>query len=102
MSVVTIYNWHNITYLLFFALCQSKLHQVEVAVGLETDTSEILNELIYSVRKGGRIGIIGDYIGYTKCVIIYFLVQHDFGFTVHRIECIYTVLNCEKEFLISI
>lgn len=45
---------------------QNTLHKVEVTLGLETDTSEIINELIYSVRKGGRIGVVGDYIGYSN------------------------------------
>ncbi|KAG0623445.1 hypothetical protein M758_3G175400 [Ceratodon purpureus] len=49
-----------------FHYVQNPLHKVEVAVGMETDTSEIVNELIYSVRKGGRIGIVGDYVGYSN------------------------------------
>jgi threonine dehydrogenase-like Zn-dependent dehydrogenase len=42
------------------------LHAFEVAVGLETDTSEILNEIISCVRPYGRIGITGVYAGYTN------------------------------------
>lgn len=42
------------------------LHTVEMAVGLETDTSEILNEMIMSVRKFGRCGITGVYAGFTN------------------------------------
>lgn len=42
------------------------LHAVEMAVGLETDTSEILNEMIMSVRKFGRCGITGVYAGFTN------------------------------------
>ena len=34
-------------------------HTIEMAVGLETDTSEILNEMIESVRNYGRVGITG-------------------------------------------
>ncbi|KAG0554785.1 hypothetical protein KC19_12G118700 [Ceratodon purpureus] len=49
-----------------FHYVQNPVHKVEVALGMETDTSEIINELIYSVRKGGRIGIVGDYIGYSN------------------------------------
>ena len=33
------------------------LPQVEMALMLETDPSEILNEIIYATRKGGNIGI---------------------------------------------
>jgi threonine dehydrogenase-like Zn-dependent dehydrogenase len=42
------------------------LHAFEMAVGLETDTSEILNEIISCVRPYGRIGITGVYAGYTN------------------------------------
>lgn len=42
------------------------LHTVELAAGLETDTSEILNEMIESVRSYGRVGITGVYVGYTN------------------------------------
>ncbi|GAM86344.1 hypothetical protein ANO11243_043580 [Dothideomycetidae sp. 11243] len=41
-------------------------HTIEMAVGLETDTSEILNEMIESVRSFGRVGITGVYVGYTN------------------------------------
>ncbi|KAF8471214.1 alcohol dehydrogenase [Kalaharituber pfeilii] len=42
------------------------LHAAEMALGLETDTSEILNEMILSVRKFGRCGITGVYAGFTN------------------------------------
>jgi threonine dehydrogenase-like Zn-dependent dehydrogenase len=42
------------------------LHKAEMAVSLETDPSEMLDEMIYSVRKGGRISIVGVYVGYTN------------------------------------
>jgi len=41
-------------------------HAIEMAVGLETDTSEIVNECIESVRNFGRVGITGVYVGYTN------------------------------------
>ena len=41
-------------------------HAIEMAVGLETDTSEIVNECIESVRNYGRVGITGVYVGYTN------------------------------------
>lgn len=41
-------------------------HKLELAAGLETDTSEILNEMIESVRNYGRVGITGVYVGYTN------------------------------------
>ncbi|KAH7313868.1 chaperonin 10-like protein [Stachybotrys elegans] len=42
------------------------LHWLEMAVGAETDTSEILNEMIEGVRNYGRVGITGVYVGYTN------------------------------------
>ncbi|KAG8815834.1 hypothetical protein FRC17_000570 [Serendipita sp. 399] len=41
-------------------------HKIEMALGLENDTSEILNEMILSVKKFGSIGITGVYAGYTN------------------------------------
>ncbi|EME46109.1 hypothetical protein DOTSEDRAFT_70193 [Dothistroma septosporum NZE10] len=41
-------------------------HATQMALGLETDTSEILNEMIESVRNFGRVGITGVYVGYTN------------------------------------
>ena len=38
-------------------------HKLELASGLEQDTSEMINEAIYSTKKFGRIGIISDYVG---------------------------------------
>lgn len=41
-------------------------HAIEMAAGLETDTSEILNEMITSVKNYGRVGITGVYVGFTN------------------------------------
>ena len=41
-------------------------HTIEMALGLETDTSEIINEMIESVRNYGRCGVTGVYVGYTN------------------------------------
>jgi len=38
-------------------------HKIERAVGLETDTADILTEIITAVRKFGRVSIIGVYSG---------------------------------------
>ncbi|EFJ33470.1 hypothetical protein SELMODRAFT_266960 [Selaginella moellendorffii] len=40
------------------------LHKVERTVGLETDTADILNELLLATRKWGRVSVIADYLGY--------------------------------------
>lgn len=47
-----------------FHYAHSLLHKIEMALMLETDPSEMLNEIIYGVRKGGRIGVVGVYAGY--------------------------------------
>lgn len=41
-------------------------HTLEIMTGLETDTSEILNEMIESVRGFGSVGITGVYVGYVS------------------------------------
>ncbi|KAK1141956.1 hypothetical protein N8T08_008279 [Aspergillus melleus] len=41
-------------------------HYFEMMLGMETDTSELLNEMITSVRPFGRVGITGIYAGYTN------------------------------------
>ena len=41
-------------------------HYLEMLSGAETDTSEILNETITSVRPFGRIGVTGVYAGYVS------------------------------------
>ncbi|KAF1813967.1 GroES-like protein [Eremomyces bilateralis CBS 781.70] len=42
------------------------VHAVEMAVGAETDSSEVLNEMITSVRNYGRVGVTGVYVGFTN------------------------------------
>lgn len=42
------------------------LHWLEIQLGAETDTSEIINEMIESVRSFGRCGVTGVYVGYTN------------------------------------
>ncbi|OHF01504.1 alcohol dehydrogenase GroES-like domain-containing protein [Colletotrichum orchidophilum] len=42
------------------------LHTVEIALGAETDTSEIINEMVEGVRNFGRAGVTGVYVGYTN------------------------------------
>ena len=41
-------------------------HYFEMMLGMETDTSEIINEMIMSVKNYGRCGITGVYVGYTN------------------------------------
>lgn len=51
------------------------LHKIEMATGLETDTSELLNEMIESTINFGRIGITGVYAAYTNHFNIGSLMQ---------------------------
>jgi len=41
-------------------------HYFEMMLGFETDSSEIVNEMITSVKNFGRCGITGVYVGYTN------------------------------------
>ncbi|KAF2196135.1 GroES-like protein [Delitschia confertaspora ATCC 74209] len=41
-------------------------HYFEMMLGLETDTSEIINEMITSTRNFGSCGITGVYVGFTN------------------------------------
>ncbi|KAI7829861.1 alcohol dehydrogenase [Gamsiella multidivaricata] len=41
-------------------------HYFELLLGLETDTSEIINEMITSCRAYGRCGVTGAYVGFTN------------------------------------
>ncbi|KAI0410981.1 GroES-like protein [Xylaria grammica] len=42
------------------------MHWLEMMLGAETDTSEIINEMIEGVRNFGRCGVTGVYVGYTN------------------------------------
>ena len=47
---------------------KSLLHKVEKTLMLETDVPETVNEMIVSVRKGGRCGMIAAYAGFANHV----------------------------------
>lgn len=49
-----------------FHYVHSIVHKLETNLMLETDPSEIVNELIYCCRKAGRIALIGVYAGYAN------------------------------------
>jgi threonine dehydrogenase-like Zn-dependent dehydrogenase len=46
------------------------LHWLEITVGAETDTSELLNEMIEGVRNYGRCGVTGVYVGYVSAILL--------------------------------
>lgn len=41
-------------------------HYFEILLGAETDTSEIINEMITSVKNYGRCGVTGVYVGFVS------------------------------------
>jgi len=42
------------------------VHKVQMLAMMEQDPSNILNEIIMATRKGGRIGVVGVYAGFTN------------------------------------
>ncbi|KAJ9266081.1 hypothetical protein DTO212C5_6520 [Paecilomyces variotii] len=50
-------------------------HYFETLLGFETDTSELLNEMLTSVKSFGRVGVTGVYAGYTNHFNIGALMQ---------------------------
>ncbi|KAJ5145874.1 Alcohol dehydrogenase superfamily zinc-type [Penicillium bovifimosum] len=50
-------------------------HYFEQLLGMETDTSELLNEMITSVRPFGSVGVTGVYAGFTNHFNIGALMQ---------------------------
>jgi threonine dehydrogenase-like Zn-dependent dehydrogenase len=56
-------------------------HYFETLLGMETDTSELLNEMITSVKAFGRCGVTGVYAGYVSDV--FWLFMHTY---IHRSE----------------
>lgn len=45
-------------------------YKLELALGLETDTSEIVNKMITSVRSYGRCGITGVHVGFVRLTML--------------------------------
>jgi len=50
-------------------------HWIQMQLGIEQDTSEIINEMIEGVRNFGRCGITGIYFGYTNTINIGSLME---------------------------
>lgn len=66
---------------------QGTMHKIETTLKLETDPSEILNEIIQCVRKAGRISIIGVYAGYTNHFNIGALMEKGINLTGSQAYC---------------
>jgi threonine dehydrogenase-like Zn-dependent dehydrogenase len=58
-----------------FRYTKGIVHAVQRAVGLETDTSEIVNEALRSVRKFGTIALVADYAAVTNQFLIGALME---------------------------
>ncbi|WEW61432.1 hypothetical protein PRK78_006922 [Emydomyces testavorans] len=54
---------------------KSWAHYFQQLLGMETDTSELLNEMITSVKSYGRCGVTGVYVGYANHFNIGSLMQ---------------------------
>ncbi|EEP81121.1 hypothetical protein UREG_05963 [Uncinocarpus reesii 1704] len=54
---------------------KSWAHYFQQLLGMETDTSELLNEMITSVKSFGRCGVTGVYVGYVNHFNIGSLMQ---------------------------
>ncbi|KAI9669545.1 MAG: hypothetical protein M1817_004664 [Caeruleum heppii] len=58
-----------------FRYTKGILHTVQRAVGLETDSSEILNEALRATRKFGTISLVADYAAMTNQFLIGALME---------------------------
>jgi threonine dehydrogenase-like Zn-dependent dehydrogenase len=58
-------------------------HYFELILGMETDTSEIVNEMITSVRNFGRCGITGVYVGFVSFLGLQFELSTNYKQTNH-------------------
>jgi threonine dehydrogenase-like Zn-dependent dehydrogenase len=58
-----------------FRYTKGILHTVQRAVGLETDSSEIVNEALRAIRKFGTISLVADYAALTNQFLIGALME---------------------------
>jgi threonine dehydrogenase-like Zn-dependent dehydrogenase len=49
-----------------FRFPETFIHKFQRAIGLETDSPNILNTMIQICKKNGKIALIGDYLSYTN------------------------------------
>ncbi|KAJ3381065.1 hypothetical protein HDU92_005595 [Lobulomyces angularis] len=49
-----------------FRFAMSKTHKVSRALGMETDTPELIDECLTCLKPYGKVSIIGDYAGYAN------------------------------------
>ncbi|KAH8547475.1 chaperonin 10-like protein [Umbelopsis sp. PMI_123] len=53
-----------------FRYAKSMIHKIERSLGMETDTSEVLNEMVRATKKFGTVALIADYAAYTNHFLI--------------------------------
>ncbi|EZG51530.1 putative alcohol dehydrogenase [Gregarina niphandrodes] len=53
-----------------FRYTKGIMHKLERALAFETDSSEVINEMIRATKKFGTIGLIADYVGYCNHLLI--------------------------------
>lgn len=58
-----------------FRYTKGILHSVQRAIGMETDSSEIVNEALRAVRKFGTISLVADYAAMTNQFLIGALME---------------------------
>jgi len=58
-----------------FRYTKGVMHTVQRAIGLETDSSEIVNEALRAVRKFGTISLVADYAALTNQFLIGALME---------------------------
>ncbi|ORZ36748.1 hypothetical protein BCR44DRAFT_1479550 [Catenaria anguillulae PL171] len=49
-----------------FRYAKSVTHGVMKALSMETDACDVVTECVLACKKGGWVGLIGDYVGYTN------------------------------------
>jgi len=49
-----------------FRYTKTVMQSLQRAIGASTDSSDVVNEIILSVRKFGKIALIADFLGYTN------------------------------------
>ncbi|GAB5036858.1 Hypothetical protein NocV09_05100270 [Nannochloropsis oceanica] len=49
-----------------FHYASTFLHRAEMTLGLETDPADMMNEIFTTVRKGGRVSVVGVYVGHVN------------------------------------
>ena len=70
-----LFNYLKITAPGTFHEPKTVLHKVQKMMMLETDSPETLNEMIVSVRKQGKCGIIAAYAGFANGVNVGALME---------------------------